>query len=262
MTNPNHPEAVALLVELISKNAIPTCQYVDEGYPEAALPDWRVTQTATAIVAAGFVLADATSLHHPTGERITRKDLNNAFRQGRENGRLAAEALDAEACAAIAAELADPAGGEIVQLAAELACEALPEGHIPMPRNADEAVAMWLLGERWVRDNAPERLRPAAPASGGMEAVGWVGDISLEYLKAGKEAKIHPMPFPHAVAVYTHPAPSETGASVGVKALEDIALSLESIDFVAAHCSSPSARRDIEKMTARIRAALEGRSDG
>lgn len=122
----DHPEAVALLVELISKNAIPTCQYVDEGYPEAALPDWRVTQTATAIVAAGFVLADAASLHHPTGERITRKDLNNAFRQGVENGRFAAETLDAESRAAIAAELADPAGGEIVQLAAELACEALP----------------------------------------------------------------------------------------------------------------------------------------
>lgn len=37
---------------------------------------------------------DAASLHHPTGERITRKDLNNAFRQGVENGRLAAQMID------------------------------------------------------------------------------------------------------------------------------------------------------------------------
>lgn len=35
------------------------------------------------------------SLHHETGERITRKDLNNAYRMGQENGRLAAELLPA-----------------------------------------------------------------------------------------------------------------------------------------------------------------------
>ena len=33
------------------------------------------------------------SLHHETGERITRKDLNNAYRMGQENARLAAELL-------------------------------------------------------------------------------------------------------------------------------------------------------------------------
>lgn len=37
---------------------------------------------------------DEASLFHVTGERITRKDLNNAYRSGQENGRLAAHPLD------------------------------------------------------------------------------------------------------------------------------------------------------------------------
>lgn len=37
---------------------------------------------------------DEASLFHVTGERITRKDLNNAYRSGQENGRLAAHLLD------------------------------------------------------------------------------------------------------------------------------------------------------------------------
>jgi uncharacterized caspase-like protein len=34
------------------------------------------------------------SLYHETGERITRKDLNNAYREGQQNGRLAAHLID------------------------------------------------------------------------------------------------------------------------------------------------------------------------
>lgn len=39
------------------------------------------------------ILADK-DLHHATGERITRKDLNNAHRKGAEEGRLAAHLID------------------------------------------------------------------------------------------------------------------------------------------------------------------------
>lgn len=35
-----------------------------------------------------------------------------------------------------------------------------PADRIPMPQNADQAVGMWLIGENWVRSNAPERLKP------------------------------------------------------------------------------------------------------
>lgn len=47
-------------------------------------------------------------LHHATGERITRKDLNNAYRMGREEGRLAAELLPA-----LAKPASSPAGGDL-----------------------------------------------------------------------------------------------------------------------------------------------------
>lgn len=33
---------------------------------------------------------------------------------------------------------------------------------VPMPRNADHAVAMLLLSESWLRNNAPDRLRAVA----------------------------------------------------------------------------------------------------
>lgn len=39
-----------------------------------------------------------------------------------------------------------------------------PAGSIPVPRNADEAAGMALIGEAWLRHNAPERLRQPAPA--------------------------------------------------------------------------------------------------
>ena len=38
------------------------------------------------------------------------------------------------------------------------------EGFVPMPRNADEAAAMAVLGDRWLQDNAPERLRTSIDA--------------------------------------------------------------------------------------------------
>lgn len=105
---------------------------------------------------------------------------------------------------------------------------------------------------------------PVVAVATGGEAVGELERLKQQlYIGLGASGRY----FTHQECETLHralarPAPSETGASVGVKAREDIVLSLESIDFVAAHCSSPSARRDIEKMTARIRAALEVRSDG
>lgn len=57
-------------------------------------------QIATAILALSSRLAQenerlkAASLHHETGERISRKNLNDAFRQGQENGRMAAHLID------------------------------------------------------------------------------------------------------------------------------------------------------------------------
>lgn len=56
---------------------------------------------------------------------------------------------------------------ETMVAASPVACGlAAPPGHIPMPRTVDEAKAMWLLGERYVRDNAPDQI-PAAPSHPG-----------------------------------------------------------------------------------------------
>jgi len=38
-------------------------------------------------------------------------------------------------------------------------------GHVKMPTTADEAVAMALLGEAWLKENAPDRLRATSPDS-------------------------------------------------------------------------------------------------
>lgn len=56
-------------------------------------------------------------------------------------------------------EMAGHRPGEAREFA-DVAPRDVPEGFIPMPRNADEAAAMAVLGERWLRDNAPERLIP------------------------------------------------------------------------------------------------------
>ena len=40
----------------------------------------------------------------------------------------------------------------------------------PMPTNADQAAAMALLGEAWLQENAPERLRAATPAPAPAQA--------------------------------------------------------------------------------------------
>lgn len=40
-----------------------------------------------------------------------------------------------------------------------LAEQPAPSDTIPMPQNADQAVGMMLLAERWLRDNAPDRLK-------------------------------------------------------------------------------------------------------
>lgn len=39
-----------------------------------------------------------------------------------------------------------------------------PADRVPMPTNSDQAAAMSLLGEAWLRANAPERLRATPPA--------------------------------------------------------------------------------------------------
>lgn len=44
-------------------------------------------------------------------------------------------------------------------------------GYAKMPLSEDEAVGMWLVGEAWVRANAPHRLRTAAPPAA-AETVG------------------------------------------------------------------------------------------
>jgi hypothetical protein len=42
----------------------------------------------------------------------------------------------------------------------QLKINAPPADTVPMPQNADKAVAMWLIGEAWIRANAKERLLP------------------------------------------------------------------------------------------------------
>lgn len=54
----------------------------------------------------------------------------------------------------------------------ETAGKYVAPGYIPMPTNADEAKAMWLIGERWIRDRAPELIAASPPAPGtGTEGV-------------------------------------------------------------------------------------------
>lgn len=56
-------------------------------------PMYHAAGCPLATPAASPAVGDA-SLVFPTGERITRKDLNNAYRAGQENGRLFAEFFD------------------------------------------------------------------------------------------------------------------------------------------------------------------------
>lgn len=52
------------------------------------------TEAARAILDLFAPILAEKELHHTTGERITRKDLNNAHRKGAEEGRLAAHLID------------------------------------------------------------------------------------------------------------------------------------------------------------------------
>lgn len=52
------------------------------------------TEAARAILDLFAQILAEKELHHTTGERITRKDLNNAHRKGAEEGRLAAHLID------------------------------------------------------------------------------------------------------------------------------------------------------------------------
>lgn len=65
------------------------------GRPAGTDLRWRCYLTQARAVRAFFarILAEK-ELHHVTGERITRKDLNNAYREGSEKGRLAAHLID------------------------------------------------------------------------------------------------------------------------------------------------------------------------
>lgn len=66
-----------------------------EGAVNSAIPEpWEVSARASAAILALFATILAEELHHVTGERITRKDLNNAHRKGAEEGRLAAHLID------------------------------------------------------------------------------------------------------------------------------------------------------------------------
>jgi hypothetical protein len=52
-------------------------------------------------------------LHHASGERITRKDLNDAYRKGAEDGRLATKLIDGMRPEALAKPASSPAGGDV-----------------------------------------------------------------------------------------------------------------------------------------------------
>lgn len=59
-------------------------------------------------------------------------------------------------------ELTDEARRALDRAAELIATKHQPDA-VPMPTNADQAAAMALIGERWLRDNAPERLRESQP---------------------------------------------------------------------------------------------------
>lgn len=50
---------------------------------------------------------------------------------------------------------------------------------VPMPQNEDDAAAMAVLGESWLRHNAPHRLKTAAQAGDGV--VGWRENFGMAY---------------------------------------------------------------------------------
>lgn len=52
--------------------------------------------------------------------------------------------------------------GDAMAVIAEAAVERLSPAGVPIPRTADEAAAMAIVGEQWLRQNAPDRLRPEA----------------------------------------------------------------------------------------------------
>ncbi len=80
-----------------SPEALPASGVEDGGEPIAWRDltfDQRYCLAIDVAASIGYAIGKPDDmLHHVTGERITRKDLNNAHRMGREEGRLAAELL-------------------------------------------------------------------------------------------------------------------------------------------------------------------------
>lgn len=72
----------------------------------------EVIASASAALSSPATPEPEASLYHKTGERITRKDLNNAYRSGQENGRMAAHLLDG---VATPEPVSAPANGEVVE---------------------------------------------------------------------------------------------------------------------------------------------------
>lgn len=65
----------------------------------------------------------------------------------------------------------DELNGWAIEVAQEIDRLAAAQlGTVPMPNNADQAAAMALIGERWLRDNAPERLRANVQPKGTGDA--------------------------------------------------------------------------------------------
>lgn len=67
--------------------------------------------------------------------------------------------------------------GHLVTMAAMRLEELTQPGFIKMPTSYQEASAMWLIGERWVRDNAPDKIKPV-----GGKDYHHVGEIKRIYL--------------------------------------------------------------------------------
>jgi hypothetical protein len=89
MTNPTPAQASVEAVKC------PSCDGTGADLYDGTSHDCQVCNGRGTIASPPTVGAeDEASLFHVTGERITRKDLNNAYRSGQENGRLAAHLLD------------------------------------------------------------------------------------------------------------------------------------------------------------------------
>lgn len=82
------------------------------------------------------------------------------------------------------------ASGYKYELRALYAAQPAPVPAVPMPTTEDEAAAMQMLGQAWLEQNAPHRLKPA-PAPADQEAAHWcayVGGMVAHWVKSEPDA--------------------------------------------------------------------------